>query len=71
MADLLSTFAGLVALVDLDALATIDGPAVRRYVESLAEAGGGFRGGVWDSRADAEYTFYGLGALAILEAGEG
>lgn len=27
--------------------------------------GGGFRGGLWDERADVEYTFYGLGTLAL------
>ncbi len=31
---------------------------------------GGFRGGLWDDRADVEYTFYGLGCLAILSTGE-
>ncbi len=65
-ADLLSTFAGLVALVDLDALAQIDRDAARRYVRSLELAEGGFRGGIWDDRADVEYTFYGLATLALL-----
>jgi geranylgeranyl transferase type-2 subunit beta len=27
--------------------------------------GGGFRGGLWDERTDVEYTFYGLGTLAL------
>lgn len=27
--------------------------------------GGGFRGGLWDDRTDVEYTFYGLGTLAL------
>jgi len=65
-ADLLSTFAGLVALADLDALARVDLDAARRYVRSLELAEGGFRGGVWDDRADVEYTFYGLASLALL-----
>ena len=26
---------------------------------------GGFRGGLWDDRTDVEYTFYGLGTLAL------
>jgi geranylgeranyl transferase type-2 subunit beta len=30
---------------------------------------GGFRGAAWDDMADAEYTFYGLGALGLLLAG--
>ena len=65
-ADLLSTFAGLVALADLGALPAVDTAAARRYVESLALPEGGFRGGAWDDRADLEYTFYGLGVLALL-----
>ncbi len=65
-ADLLSTFTALVALADLDALPAVDTAAARRYVESLALPGGGFRGGAWDDRADFEYTFYGLGVLALL-----
>ena len=31
-----------------------------------ASRDGGFRGGVWDTDADVEYTFYGLGCLALL-----
>jgi geranylgeranyl transferase type-2 subunit beta len=27
--------------------------------------GGGFRGALWDERTDVEYTFYGLGTLAL------
>jgi geranylgeranyl transferase type-2 subunit beta len=66
VADLLSTFAGLVALADLDALATIDAAAARDYCRSLELTQGGFRGGAWDNCADVEYTFYGLGVLALL-----
>lgn len=69
LADLLSTFVGLTALVDLEALSAIDAAAARRYVESLEAAEGGFRGAAWDDRADPEYTFYGLGTLALLETG--
>ena len=70
-ADLLSTFAGLAALADLDALSAVDTAAARRYLDSLALPGGGFRGGAWDDRADLEYTFYGLGVLALLAAQDG
>lgn len=66
-ADLLSTFAGLTALADLESPEAIDVAAARRYVESLQLGEGGFRAGAWDDRADLEYTFYGLGALALLE----
>ncbi len=67
VADLLSTFTGMTALVDLEAFSVIDAAAARRYVASLEATDGGFRGAVWDDQADAEYTFYGLGALALLE----
>jgi len=66
VADLLSTFTGLVALADLDGLTSLDLAAVRRYVEALEQPEGGFRGGAWDDAADVEYTFYGLGSLALL-----
>ena len=68
VADLLSTFAGLAALADLEALPAVDAASARCYAESLALAGGGFRGGAWDDTADLEYTFYGLGVLALLTA---
>jgi geranylgeranyl transferase type-2 subunit beta len=68
VADLLSTFTGLVALVDLDALAAIDRPAVCAYVAAREHAEGGFSAGCWDAGRDAEYTFYGLGAEAILRS---
>jgi geranylgeranyl transferase type-2 subunit beta len=67
VADLLSTFAGLTALADLESFEAIDAAATRRYVESLQLGQGGFRGAAWDDRADLEYTFYGLGTLALLE----
>ncbi len=71
VADLLSTFTGMVALTDLGCPEAIDLAAARRYVEALELADGGFRGGIWDDAADVEYTFYGLGSLALLESVEG
>lgn len=68
VADLLSTFTGLVALADLEKLDQVDLPGTQQYVRSLAQPGGGFRGGAWDDAADVEYTFYGLGTLALLAA---
>src|SRR5437764_664231 len=70
IADLLSTFTGLLTLQDLDGTAEIDLPAVRRYAESLELEGGGFRGAEWDPAHDVEYTFYGLGTLALLQRGK-
>jgi len=66
LADLLSTFTGLWTLDRLGAFDRIDQPAALEFVQSLEPAAGGFRGGLWDERADVEYTFYGLGALALL-----
>jgi geranylgeranyl transferase type-2 subunit beta len=66
LADLLSTFTGCWTLARLGALDRIDTAAAREYVESLEVEAGGFRGGLWDERPDVEYTFYGLGALALL-----
>ncbi len=66
LADLLSTFTGTWTLAQLDALERIDAEAVRSYAEGLEAPGGGFRAAVWDEQADVEYTFYGLGVLALV-----
>jgi geranylgeranyl transferase type-2 subunit beta len=66
LADLLSTFTGSLTLADLSAADEIDCAAARRYVASLEAEDGGFRGGLWDDGFDVEYTFYGLGASALL-----
>jgi geranylgeranyl transferase type-2 subunit beta len=65
IADLLSTFTGCLTLADLGALDQVDVRAVRRYAEQLEQPEGGFLGAVWDHAADVEYTFYGLGTLAL------
>jgi len=66
LADVLSTFTGLLTLSDLGGLDEVDLSAARSYVESMELPGGGFRGGLWDGATDVEYTFYGLGTLALL-----
>ena len=66
IADLLSSFTGSLTLLDLDALEEIDVPAALRYAESLQRDSGGFQGAVWDPAYDVEYTFYGIGCLALL-----
>ncbi len=66
IADLLSTFTGLLTLGDLGGTAEIDVAAARRYAESLELESGGFRGAEWDPAHDVEYTFYGLGTLALV-----
>ena len=66
LADLLSTFTGIWTLDQLGALARVDAAAVRQFVAALELPRGGFRGGLWDQETDVEYTFYGLGCLALL-----
>ena len=63
-ADGLSTFTATLTARDLD-LPTRDDD-LARYTASLAAPGGGFYGAAWDRRTDVEYTFYGLGTLALL-----
>ena len=67
VADLLSTFTALLTLRDLGALDRVDRERARAFAMSLVTPAGGFRAGVWDDQADVEYTFYGLGSLALLE----
>ena len=66
VADLLSTFTGTWTLERLGAPERIDRAAALEYAQSLEQPDGGFRGGVWDDNSDVEYTFYGLGCLALL-----
>ena len=66
IADLLSTFTGLLTLADLGQPALVDLAAARQYVDSLQLGKGGFHGAAWDPACDVEYTFYGLGATALL-----
>jgi geranylgeranyl transferase type-2 subunit beta len=44
----------------------IDTAAAGRFVRGLEQPDGGFRAAAWDTTADVEYTFYGLGCLALL-----
>ncbi|MHB0955063.1 MAG: prenyltransferase/squalene oxidase repeat-containing protein [Pirellulaceae bacterium] len=66
VADLLSTFTGVLTLADLDRIDVIDATAARQFVQSLDHPEGGFLAAVWDETRDVEYTFYGLGSLALL-----
>jgi geranylgeranyl transferase type-2 subunit beta len=65
IADLLSTFTGILSLQDLGAAKEIDMQAARHFAESLEQPDGGFHGAAWDTAHDVEYTFYGLGTLAL------
>jgi geranylgeranyl transferase type-2 subunit beta len=67
IADTLSTFTGLLSLADLECADWIDLAAVKRYVLSMEQPSGGFRGAELDPAVDVEYTFYALGGLALVE----
>jgi len=72
-ADGLSTFTGLLTVQDLNIRNLASEVMIERYVSTELEfPTGGFRGAAWDDRADVEYSFYGLGCLALLwsKAGE-
>jgi geranylgeranyl transferase type-2 subunit beta len=65
LADLLSTFTGAWTLAQIDRADRIDQAALLRYVRELERGEGGFHAGFWDAGHDVEYTFYGLGVLAL------
>lgn len=65
-ADLLSTFTGCLTLIDLDGLDAINPLAAFRYAQSMEVTAGGFHGFALDENRDVEYSFYGLGCLALL-----
>jgi geranylgeranyl transferase type-2 subunit beta len=66
LADLLSTFTGVLTLQQLGAGDRIEVDAAREFVQTLELPSGGYRGGLWDDATDVEYTFYGLSAVALL-----
>lgn len=66
-ADGLSTFTGLLTVQDLGLEGLVSERSIERFLtEWLEFPTGGFRGASWDDQADVEYTFYGLGCLALL-----
>jgi geranylgeranyl transferase type-2 subunit beta len=65
--DVLSTFTACVTLLDLNRLHWVDVGAAQKYVLSMSRSGGGFAGFELDPAKDVEYTFYGLGALALFQ----
>lgn len=68
-ADGLSTFTCVLTAQDLQLPESFDAELTARYVrDQLQLASGGFRGASWDEQADVEYTFYGLGTLALVAA---
>lgn len=69
-ADLLSTFTASWTLFQIGAWDRVDHESVGHFVEAIEVSRGGFHGGLWDAGVDVEYTFYGLGMLALLSAQE-
>lgn len=66
-ADGLSTFTGLLTALDLELFSLIEHDQTLKFMTEWLEFPiGGFRGASWDEQADVEYTFYGLGVLALL-----
>lgn len=65
-ADLLSTFTGLLTLMDLGGDDELNMKSLERFVKSLELESGGFRAAVLDPAHDVEYGFYGLGTLCLL-----
>ena len=66
IADLLSSFTGALTLQDFDTFHELDVDAYQRFVNSLQLESGGFMAAVRDESHDVEYTFYGLGCLALI-----
>jgi geranylgeranyl transferase type-2 subunit beta len=66
LADLLSSFTGAWTLAQLGELGRLNTDDLRDYADSLQRPFGGFVAGLWDEKTDVEYTFYGLGVLALL-----
>lgn len=64
--DLLSTFTACLTLKSLNALDQIDAGRTRHFALSMERSQGGFSGFELDPSEDVEYTFYGLGTLALL-----
>lgn len=65
--DSLSTFTAVLTVRDLDLGPWLEPAEIRRWLEQELEfPTGGFRAAAWDNAADVEYTFYGLGLLALL-----
>lgn len=68
--DLLSTFTVLATLASLDGFDRLDLGAVARFLRQTACPTGGFKAAHADTEPDIEYTYYGLGSLALIFAAQ-
>lgn len=66
VADALSSFTGYLTARAVGALESIEPSGWRKLLFGLELPEGGFRAAMWDDAGDVEYTFYGLGLLALL-----
>ncbi len=64
--DLLSTFTALATLVGIGRIDQVGLREQVRFAGLVADADGGFRSCVMDQESDIEYTYYGLGCLALI-----
>ncbi len=69
--DLLSTFTGYLTFTGLAGEAQFDLVALARFIGALADPAGGFRAVLGDDGTDIEYTYYGIGTLALLRLAGG
>ncbi len=68
--DLLSTFTGLATLAALAGVPAIDTAAVASFLRMSAQPRGGFLACAGDDSPDVEYTYYGVGIVALLRTFE-
>lgn len=66
--DLLSSFTALLTLAALDGLNRLRLGDLARFVRACAAPEGGFKASPTDQEPDVEYTYYGLGCLALLRS---
>jgi geranylgeranyl transferase type-2 subunit beta len=64
--DLLSTFTGMMTLIQSNALNRLNLPTIARFTATCADSDGGFAA-CPDDTPDVEYTFYGLAVLGLLK----
>jgi geranylgeranyl transferase type-2 subunit beta len=67
--DGLSAFTGLLATQEAKLGEILNPRKAAAFINELAAPDGGYYGAAWDRKVDVEYTFYGLGALALLADG--
>jgi geranylgeranyl transferase type-2 subunit beta len=67
--DLMSTYTACVALAGAGVLEPRDVAGAVAFARACEAPDGGFSAGPWDGEVDVEYTYYGLGVLALQQAG--